>query len=242
MSIGRRLRETAPLVGGPTATSAMFTERPSTSDQHRVNDPLAKLKQRAHEALFARLGQRLFDSSLDEQQLHTYVVQELDAVLEGELNELTTDERHQLVQAVSADILGLGPIEVFMADPTVTEVMVNGDDSIYVERGGRLYLTESRFTSVEHLRQVIERIVSAVGRRIDESSPLVDARLPDGSRVNAVIPPLAVDGPQLTIRKFARHGFSASDLVAMGSLSELSSDFLDACVRGKRNILISGGT
>ena len=242
MSIGRLLRETAPATNGLTPTSAMFVEAETHADRFRTDDPLGNLKQRAHDALFARLGQRLFDSSINEHQLHSYVVHELDSVLEGELHQLTTDERHQLVLSISADILGLGPIEAFMADPEITEVMVNSDDSIYVERAGRLYLTESRFTSVEHLRQVIDRIVSAVGRRIDESSPLVDARLPDGSRVNAVIPPLAVDGPQLTIRKFARHGYAAADLVRLGSLSEPSADFLDACVRGKRNILISGGT
>jgi pilus assembly protein CpaF len=230
------------MTNGLTPASAMFAERTVAEDRQRTEDPLATVKQRAHDALFARLGQRLFDSSLDENQLHTYVVKELDAVLEGDLHQLSTDERHELVQAISADILGLGPIEAFMADDAVTEVMVNGDDAIYVEREGRLYLTESRFSSSEHLRQVIDRIVSAVGRRIDESTPLVDARLPDGSRVNAVIPPLAVDGPQLTIRKFARHGYSAADLVTLGSLSQSSSEFIDACVRGKRNILISGGT
>ncbi len=240
MGIGKRLKEANPNRGF-TTTSAMFSERPS-EERDRFEDPLAKLKQRAHDALFARLGQRLFDASMDETQLHSYVVQELDQVLAGELHQLESSERHELVQAISADILGLGPIEAFMADPEITEVMVNSDDSIYIERAGKLYLTESRFASTEHLRQVIERIVSAVGRRIDESSPLVDARLPDGSRVNAVIPPLAVDGPQLTIRKFARHGFSSDDLVKLGSLSEVSADFLDACVRGKRNILISGGT
>ncbi len=241
MSLAKRLKATAAGESGPSVASAMFDVAPR-SDHERPLDPLGTIKAQANEALFARLGQRLFDSSMSEQQLHSYVVKELDGVLEDELTELSNEERHELVKSISADVLGLGPIETFMADPLVTEVMVNGDDSIYVERAGRLYLTEARFVSVDHLRQVIERIVSAVGRRIDESTPLVDARLPDGSRVNAVIPPLSVDGPMLTIRKFAKTAFTAGDLVDMRTLGPESAEFLDACVRGKRNILISGGT
>lgn len=241
MSIGKRLKDSMGQSSGVSVTSSMF-EKPKADEHERFDDPLSKIKAQANESLFARLGQRLFDASMSEHQLHSYVVQELDNVLEDELEELSDAERHTLVQSISADILGLGPIEVFMADPTVTEVMVNGDDAIYVERAGKLYLTEARFVSLDHLRQVIERIVSAVGRRIDESTPLVDARLPDGSRVNAVIPPLSVDGPMLTIRKFAKTAFTAADLVEMGTLGPQSAEFVDACVRGKRNILISGGT
>ncbi len=195
MGIGSRLRASSGSDDGFLPQSAMFEQAVPTSHVRR-EDPLAKIKVKANTALAERLGSRLFDSSLDERQLHGYVVQELDAVLEGELHQLSSDERHQLVQSISADILGLGPIESFLADDQVTEVMVNGDDAIYIERDGQLHLTDARFVSLEHLRQVIERIVSAVGRRIDESSPLVDARLPDGSRVNAIIPPLAVDGPR----------------------------------------------
>ncbi len=216
------------------------TESPNGDVRH--HDPMAALRVKTSEALFERLGQRLFDPNLSEQQLQSHVVQELDALLGSELTQLSAEERHELVQSIAADILGLGPIEQFMADPEITEVMVNGTDSIYIERAGRLYLTESRFVAVEHLRRVIERIVSAVGRRIDESSPMVDARLPDGSRVNAVIPPLSVDGPMLTIRKFSEHAFTAENLAEMGTLNDQSVEFIDACVRGKRNILISGGT
>jgi pilus assembly protein CpaF len=208
----------------------------------RVDDPLSSLRGRAQKALFERLGSRLFDSSLAEEQLRAYVVQELDQILADEVRQLSPDERHQLVDSIGADIMGLGPIEPFLNDPAVTEIMVNADDAIFVERAGRIYLTESRFMTAQHLRQVIEKIVAAVGRRIDESSPMVDARLPDGSRVNAVIPPLSVDGPMLTIRKFAKAALSSEDLVELRTLSPQSVDFLDACVRGKRNILISGGT
>ena len=216
---------------------------PSSEDTSpRMVDPLSNLRSRAQAALFERLGSRLFDPNLAEDQLRAYVVRELDEILAGEASQLEPHERHGLVESIRADVMGLGPIESLLADPTVTEIMVNADDSIFVERSGKLYLTDARFLTVAHLRQVIERIVSAVGRRIDESSPLVDARLPDGSRVNAVIPPLAVDGPMLTIRKFATTPFTSADLMRFGTLNQQAVDFLDICVRGKRNVLISGGT
>jgi pilus assembly protein CpaF len=205
-------------------------------------DPFAGLKRRAQDALFARMGQRLYDSSLSEDQLDALVVQEIGRVLEAEQIPLSSTERSQLVSEIIDDVLGLGAIERFLADPTVTEVMVNATDGIYVERAGKLTLTESRYLSDDHLRQVIERIVSRVGRRIDESSPMVDARLPDGSRVNAIIPPLAVDGPVLTIRKFARETYTPEDLIEFRTLTPEIVNLIDACVRGRLNMLISGGT
>ena len=205
-------------------------------------DPFASLKRRAQDALFARMGQRLYDASLSEEQLDALVVQEISRVIEAENTALTAAERSRLVAEVTDDVLGLGAIERYLADPSVTEVMVNACDGIYVEREGRLTLTESRYLSEDHLRQVIERIVSRVGRRIDESSPMVDARLPDGSRVNAIIPPLAVDGPILTIRKFARYAFTPEDLINYRTMTSEMVELIDACVRGKLNILISGGT
>ncbi len=216
--------------------------RLDVADVRAPSDPLATLRGRAQQALFERLGSRLFDPSLTEEQLRNYVVRELDAVLANEVDQLTPEERIGLVEEIGADILGFGPIEVFLNDPAVTEIMVNANDAIFVEREGRLHLTDARFMTVQHLRQVIEKIVSAVGRRIDESSPMVDARLPDGSRVNAVIPPLAVDGPMLTIRKFAEVAFGIEDLIRMGTVNEPAAEFLQGCVRGRRNVLISGGT
>ncbi len=206
------------------------------------NDPLFRLRSRAQQALFDRLGNRLFDPDMTEEQLHAHVVRELEEILSTEATELSGEERRKLVPSISADILGLGPIEPYLADPTVTEVMVNSNDAIFIERAGRLQLTESRFMTPQQVRQVIEKIVAAVGRRIDESSPLVDARLPDGSRVNAVIPPLAIDGPMLTIRKFAERKLAASDLVRVGTLTDEAAVFLDRAVKDSRNILISGGT
>jgi len=205
-------------------------------------DPLANLKRRASEGLFTRLGDQLHDASLSKKQLHTFVVRELDAVLQEEDIPLDSEERHALVNEVKNDILGYGPLEEFLADDAITEIMVNSDQAIFVERGGTIYRTEARFVSQDHLRQVIERIVTNVGRRIDESSAMVDARLPDGSRVNAIIPPLAVDGPMLTITKFAKEKLTVQDLIESGSISRQCAEFLEACVVGKLNILIAGGT
>src|SRR5213079_1556658 len=140
------------------------------------------------------------------------------------------------------DILGYGPLEPFLHDETVSEVMVNGPDAIYIERSGKIEHTGATFVDDAHLMRIIDKIVSTVGRRIDESSPMVDARLPDGSRVNAIIPPLALRGPTLTIRKFSRDPYTMDDLINFGSISSKAAHFLAACVRGKLNVLITGGT
>jgi pilus assembly protein CpaF len=140
------------------------------------------------------------------------------------------------------DLIGHGPIQPFLDDPTITEVMVNGADAVYVERMGEIEETSARFHDDDHVQQVIERIVTRIGRRIDESSPMVDARLPDGSRVNAIIPPLAIHGSCITIRKFSREPFTPAALVGFGTLSQEMADFAQACVVGKLNIIISGGT
>ena len=150
--------------------------------------------------------------------------------------------RARLCELILREATGLGPLEELLADPAVEEVMVNGHDCVYVERAGRIERTGVRFVDEQHLMRIIDKIVSQVGRRIDESSPMVDARLPDGSRVNAIIPPLSLKGPTLTIRKFARDPYTMDDLIAFGSISAKAAQFLAACVKGKLNILISGGT
>ena len=224
-------------------SSAEFLPTSKAEPQRaRTADPLAFMKVRIHDALFARLGTRLFDSSLSEEQVRHHVTQEIGVLMDAERAPLSATQRQELAAEMCADVLGYGPIERFLADPTITEVMVNGDQPIYIERAGQLEETTSRFMSNDHLRRVIERIVSDVGRRIDESSAMVDARLPDGSRVNAIIPPLAVDGPALTVRKFARDPLQISDLVRFGTLTPRAAALLHACVWGKLNILISGGT
>ena len=163
-------------------------------------------------------------------------------LLERETTPLSVADRREIVQDVLDDILGYGPIQVLLDDPEITEIMVNNADSIYIERAGRIYPSGRRFLDEEHLMRTIDRIVSPIGRRVDESSPMVDARLPDGSRVNAIIHPLAINGPMLTIRKFSKDPFTAQDLVNFGTLTPVLAQFVDACVRGRLNILISGGT
>ena len=205
-------------------------------------DPVAQLRRNAQDTLFARIGNRLYDASLSQEQLRGIVVTELSGIIAENDVAFSDEERSRLVHSVTEDVLGYGPIQEFLDDPTVTEIMVNSTESIYVERHGKIVDTGNRFYSAEHLRRLIERIASQVGRRIDEASPMVDARLPDGSRVNAIIAPLAVDGPVLTVRKFSRQALTIEDLVDMGTLSRQLADFLEACVRGKVSIVVSGGT
>jgi pilus assembly protein CpaF len=204
-------------------------------------DGLGDFKAKVHDSLFERLGTRLFEAS-NEDQLHALVVAEIGALMAATDTALSGEERQRLVQDIARDVMGLGPIEQFLADPTVSEVMVNGSDFIYVERNGVIERSKVRFISEQHLRRVIERIVSSVGRRIDEASPMVDARLADGSRVNVIVPPLSLDGSILTIRKFARDPFKVNDLVAMGTMTEQVAAVLAATVEGGMNILVSGGT
>jgi len=205
-------------------------------------DPLGELKARLADELFARLGPRLAGAELEEAELRGTIREELARILRAEGAPLSDAERDGLIEAVTDNVMGLGPLEALLDDPTVTEVMVTGTRSIYVERAGRLQRTNARFRTEEQLRQVIGRIVSAIGRRVDESSPMVDARLPDGSRINAIIPPLSIDGPTLTIRKFSREPLQVSDLIEYGTLSSEMAQLLEHCVNGRLNMLISGGT
>ncbi|WP_395398343.1 CpaF family protein [Arthrobacter sp. UC242_113] len=221
-----------------------FPVQPSVA-AHKTQQPVdvfAALKQRAATALFERMGARFNDSTLTEQELRGTAREELIRIIDAEQVPLTPDERTRLVADVADDVLGYGPLQRLLDDPAVTEIMVNRMDQIYVERKGTLTLTDSRFSSEEHLRKVIERIVSKVGRRIDESSPLVDARLEDGSRVNAVIPPLAVGGSSLTIRKFSKVPLTVQNLIDFGTLTPEMAELLNACVKAKLNIIVSGGT
>jgi pilus assembly protein CpaF len=205
-----------------------------------VVDPYADLKARVHHACIAKLGPELFRQDPAELGDHVFKVVTEELTLSG--TPLTRDERRQLVSQLKDDILGYGPLEQLLADDSITEVMVNGPDRVYVERTGKIERTPVRFVDDAHVMRIIEKIVSQIGRRVDESSPMVDARLPDGSRVNAIIPPLALTGPTLTIRKFARDPYTIDDLISFGTISARAAQFLAACVRGKLNVLISGGT
>lgn len=205
-------------------------------------DALASLKQRAASALFERMGTRSGDTATSDEDLRSMAVDELSAVIDQEQVPLSPEERRRLIREIADEVMGLGPLQRLLEDPSVTEIMVNRFDQIYVERQGHLSLTGSQFSSDDHLRKVIERIVSKVGRRIDESSPLVDARLEDGSRVNAIIPPLAVNGPSLTVRKFSHIPITVQNLIDWGSVTPEMAELLSACVRARLNIIVSGGT
>jgi pilus assembly protein CpaF len=210
--------------------------------EHRVvADPYAELKTRIHHACIAKLGPQLFTTETNE-DLSERVLRAVTEQLALDRTPLTREERRQITKEITDDILGYGPLEPFLHDDTVTEVMVNGPDAIYIERAGKIEHTRAAFLDGAHLMRIIDKIVSTVGRRVDESSPMVDARLPDGSRVNAIIPPLALRGPTLTIRKFSRDPYTMDDLIEFGSISPKAAQFLSACVHGKLNILISGGT
>ena len=169
------------------------------------------------------------------------VIADIRRHLSGETG-IARDDRERLTNEIADDILGYGPLERLLADDSITEIMVNGPGEIWIERQGRLYETTVRFSDDSHLRRIINRMVAQIGRRIDESSPMVDARLPDGSRVNAIIAPLSLSGPLLTIRKFSRKRLGLQDMVNIGSLSEESVDFLRRCIMAQLNVLISGGT
>ena len=231
-------------VAPPPRSGARLADRapaPAAAPPVR-SDALGTLKASAVETLFTRLGARLNDPDLDEASLRSLVVEELNSVIEEAKVPLSSAERQRLLREVEADVLGLGPLESLLADDSVTEIMVNGPHSVYVEREGRIHRTAAFFDGEPHLRRTIERIVTRVGRRIDESSPLVDARLEDGSRVNAIIPPLAVSGSTLTIRKFSRDALSVEDLARLGTMPPEMAELMRACVEARLNILISGGT
>ena len=204
-------------------------------------DPFADIKNRIHLGVIEDLGRQIFNAEIDKATLQGRVTAEIATRLAQE-STIAREDRALLASEIADDILGHGPLEKLLADDTVTEVMVNGPHDIWIERRGKLVKTPVRFTDESHLRRIINKMVAEVGRRIDESMPMVDARLPDGSRVNAVIPPLSLSGPLVTIRKFSKKRWDLDDLVRMDALSLETVDFLQRCVEAELNILVSGGT
>ncbi len=229
MSLYKRLQEVSP-------------EAAHNGSISRRDPVLDELRQKIHNHLIDELGPVLYDRRLSEDEMRRKVQEHLQSALAIERAPLSAADKAQLIQDVSDDILGYGPIDRFLSDEDISEVMVNGPDSVFVERRGRIEKTTASFVDETHLRRIIDKIVGQVGRRIDESSPLCDARLPDGSRVNAVVHPLAIGGPFLTIRKFSKDPLQIDDLIRFGSLDAKSARFLEACVRGRLNIIVSGGT
>jgi pilus assembly protein CpaF len=241
MSLKSRIQSTTPETQGPVGPAVTVREEPEATV---VTDPFAELKTRVHHEVITRLGPRLFAGAESEKtgELADRVRESVEEAIALDKTPLTRQERARIALEITDDILGYGPLEPFLRDETVTEIMVNGSRRIYIERRGKLTRTNAQFVDDQHLLRIIDKIISRIGRRVDEGSPMVDARLPDGSRVNAIIPPLAVSGPTLTIRKFRKDPFTMEDLLRFGTLTPKAGQFLEACVRGKLNILISGGT
>ncbi len=227
MSLYERLQEGSGDAGG--------------GEDSRTN-ALDDLRHRVHGSLIEELGPVLYDKRLTEDELRKKVHDALQTALAQERAPISAADKTQLIQDVSDDILGYGPIDRLLRDEDVSEIMCNGPEQIFVERSGKLSVEEVTFVDELHLRRIIDKIVAQVGRRIDESSPLCDARLADGSRVNAVVSPLAIDGPFLTIRKFSADPLRIDDLIRFGTLSVHAARFLQACIVGKLNVVVSGGT
>ena len=231
MSLYKRLNDVKPSGPAPVGTAT-----------RRGNPALDELRHRVHSSLIEELGPVLYDKRLSEDELRKKVHDALLSALALERMPLSAADKGQLIQDVSDDILGYGPIDKLLKDESVSEIMCNGPKQIYIEKSGKLTLADVTFVDETHLRRIIEKIVAQIGRRIDESSPLCDARLPDGSRVNAVISPLAIGGPFLTIRKFSADPLRIDDLIRFGTLSVHAARFLQACVVGKLNVIVAGGT
>jgi pilus assembly protein CpaF len=205
----------------------------------RVENSYVDLKSRVQNKLIAELDQ--LDNSR-KNEIRQHIEELFNSILAEESIVITKGERQRLLEAIISDIIGFGPIEILLADDSITEIMVNGPKNVFVERKGQLTRGNTVFDDNDHVLRIIDRIVAPLGRRVDESSPMVDARLPDGSRVNIVIPPLALNGPTITIRKFSKTPYTVHDLIRFGSMTPEIAEFLRACVVGRLNMVVSGGT
>jgi pilus assembly protein CpaF len=246
LAILDRKPEAAPAEPVRAAPTAADAGAEAARTQRRREEDLRRrsVRRQIHEALLARLDiKRLAAGHIDEADLKRRARETIRQIVADVRDRLPPGvDPDRLSQEVCDEAVGLGPLEDLLADPDITEIMVNGPEHVYVEKAGKLHLTEKSFLDDESVRAIIERIVAPVGRRIDESQPYVDARLHDGSRVNAIIHPLSLIGPCLTIRKFSRDPFTAADLVRFGTWPEAWGGFLRACVLARKNIVISGGT
>ena len=200
------------------------------------------LKRKLHLKIIEKLSDEIFKKNIKDAELKIKVQREVVRLLGESKDPITAEEKRKIVDDLINDVIGYGPIEEFLKDREVTEIMINNPSKIYIEKFGKLYPTKKTFLDEAHLLRIIDKIVSRIGRRVDEASPYVDARLPDGSRVNVIIHPLALNGPILTIRKFSADPFTMEDLVEMGTCTQKAASFLEACIRGKLNVISSGGT
>ena len=229
--------------GEPIQQKTIFGKRQSETKEDNYQELKLAIHRRIVDEMSPEEQQFLSSNTHTRAEVEEVISSFCQRVLDDNpMNNVPRGERARIVTDICDEILGLGPIEPLLKDESITEVMINGPKKIYVERKGKLQLTNVQFHDDDHLMTIIERIVSPLGRRIDESSPLVDARLADGSRVNAIVPPLSLIGPCVTIRKFAKTPLSIDNLVGFGSLSEEMAEFLNACVKARLNIMVSGGT
>jgi pilus assembly protein CpaF len=213
----------------------------ATGDEHAV-DQFAEVRERVHRVVIETLGTGLLANQADEEVIARELHGIVDSALAQEETPLSRADRDMLARQITDEVVGYGPISRFLKDETVTEIMVNNHREVFIERGGRIFPTDVQFASEAHLRRILDKIVAQVGRRVDESSAMVDARLPDGSRVNAIIPPLSLNGPAMTIRKFAQRRLGMHDLIGLGTISPEMGEFLGLCVQARLNVLVTGGT
>jgi pilus assembly protein CpaF len=242
MSLSARLAAARNVQNQQAAGPAPPADR-GPAGRHQATDQVNEVRLRIQRRLADELGPTLYGNDRDRaDDLDARVRDALNELLAREETPLSGADRARIVREVVDEVLGHGPIESLLRDQSVTEVMVNGPHAVFVERFGRIERVAAEFDDEAHLRRIIDRICSRVGRRVDEASPMVDARLPDGSRVNAIVPPIALDGSSLTIRKFAAVPLTVGDLLSYGTLNRHAAEFLEGCVRGRRNVVVSGGT
>jgi pilus assembly protein CpaF len=220
---------------------SMIGGQAAKRERNTMADGFQQLKLAVHNRLFETLDVSRLES-LEANMASQKVTTAISEILDEEGRLLTDADRARLIEEIKNELLGLGPLEPLLWDDEITDILVNGPSQVYVERGGKLYLTDVSFQDDQHLMLIIDRIVSQVGRRVDEASPMVDARLPDGSRINAIIPPLALDGPALSIRRFGKRRYAVDDLVAKDSITPEMVEFLRAIIRARLNVLVCGGT
>jgi pilus assembly protein CpaF len=220
----------------------VHTEGKQNLKEMKKEDPYAEVKGLIHKKIIEKVDSSLLNNIRDEHKVNAQIADIVDETLKEKEIYISRTEKQDIINYIIDETVGFGPISKFLMDEGISEVMVNGPKQVYVERNGKLHMTDACFEDNKHVMRIIEKIVSPLGRRIDESSPMVDARLPDGSRVNAIIPPLALDGPTITIRKFAKKPLEISNLIGYGTLTPEMALFIEACIKARLNIVVSGGT
>ena len=222
--------------------SDMLSEGRQSSKEIRKEDPFSDVKDIIHKKIIERIDTGMLEREDEEKRLNVEIADIVEETLKEKELHLSRTERQTMINYIIDESIGFGPISKYLLDEEISEIMVNGPEQVYVEKKGLLELADASFEDNQHVMRIIEKIVSPLGRRIDESSPMVDARLPDGSRVNAIIPPLALNGPTITIRKFAKKPLNVGNLISFGTMTSDMALFIEACIKARLNIVVSGGT